>query len=114
MNEDDDANYFILTKIKLSGNEKLLGKYKDYASKGKAGDFIWELVKACTEIPDIVNKRVVVGGEKPPRESFTISFGNENLAFRMDAVSKKIGQDDGKYVVFPLGVVLQLYVGEQI
>jgi hypothetical protein len=114
VNEDDDANYFILTKIKFSGDEKMLEKYKDYASAGKAGDFIWEMVKACTEIPEIVNKRVVIGGEKPPIESFTVSFDTDNLLFRMDAVSKKVGQDDGKYVVFPLGAVLQLYVGEPI
>lgn len=109
ISEDDDADYFILTKVKLTGNEKSLEQFKLYQAAGEASNFVREMIGVCSRMPDIANAKVVIGGNKLARESFNINSGEGGLTFRVDVSSKKVGPDDGKYVAFHLGALFRFY-----
>lgn len=109
ISEDDDADYFILTKVKLTGNDKALEQFKLYRDDGEASNFIREMIDVCSRMPEIANASVVIGGNKLGRESFNINSGEGGLAFRVEISSKKVGPDDGKYVVFHIGSLFNFY-----
>ena len=109
ISEDDDVDYFILTKVKLTGNDKSLEQYKLYDADGEAGDFVREIIGVCSQMPEIASAKVVIGGNKLSRETFNINAGEGGLAFQVDISSKKVGPDDGKYVAFHLGALFRFY-----
>mgnify|MGYP000087220762 CR=1 FL=1 len=109
ISEDDDADYFILTKVKLTGNDKSLEQFKLYEADGEASEFVREMIGVCRRTPDIANAKVVIGGNKLGRESFNISAGEGGLSFKIDISSKKVGPDDGKYVAFHIGALFRFY-----
>ncbi|ESQ16533.1 MAG: toll/interleukin-1 receptor domain-containing protein [Thiohalocapsa sp. PB-PSB1] len=109
ISEDDDAEYFILTKAKFTGNEKSLEQFKLYDSEGEAGSFVREIIGVCTKNQNIAKAKVVIGGNKPARETFYIGSNEGGLAFKIDISSKKVGRDDGKFVAFHLGYLFRFY-----
>jgi hypothetical protein len=109
ISEDDDAEYYILTKVKFTGNEQSLEQFQLYDSDGEAGVFIREIVGVCTKNQNMATAKVVIGGNKPARETFYIGSNEGGLAFKIDVSSKKVGSDDGKYVAFHLGYLFRFY-----
>jgi len=109
VSEDEDYDYFILTKVKLTGNDKALEQFKLYKEDGEASNFVQEMIGACCRMPDIANAKVVVGGNKLGRETFAINSGENGLIFKVDVTSKKVGPDDGKFVAVDLGALFQFY-----
>lgn len=109
ISQDDDSDYFILTKIKLTGNDKALEQFQLYKNDGEAVVFIKEMIRACGHLPEMERKKVVVGGRKPAKETLYFDNKEHGLAFRIDITSKKVGIDDGKFVVLYLGMLFRFY-----
>jgi len=107
ISQDDDADYFILTKVKLTGNENSLECYNEFKRNGDAGEFIKQMIGVCGRTPEITDTKFSIGGKKQGRKSLVIEA--DKLAFKIDVTSKKVGQDNGKYVVFDLGALFQFY-----
>jgi hypothetical protein len=109
ISQDDDSDYFILTKIKLTGNDKALEQFKSYQNDGEAADFVKEMIGVCGNLPEIKRKRVIVGGKKPAKETFYFDNKEHELEFRIDITSKKVGIDNGKFVILHLGMLFRFY-----
>lgn len=109
ISQDDDSDYFILTKVKLTGNDKALEQFKLYPINGEAADFVKEMIGVCGHLPEIEGKKVVIGGRKPAKETTYFDNKEHGLAFRLDVTSKKVGIDDGKFVILHLGMLFRFY-----
>lgn len=114
ISEDDDADYFILTNIKFTGNSDVLKQYNIYESEGKANSFVKEIIKACGAAPDIANARIVIGGKEVKKVSFSISSSEGDINFTVDVSSKKVGPDNGKFVLFNFGALFLFYNEQNI
>ena len=93
----------------MTGNDKALEQYKLYQNDGEAADFVKEVIRVCGHLPEMKSKKVVVGGKKPAKETLYFDNKEHGLAFRIDITSKKVGIDDGKFVVLHLGMLFRFY-----
>lgn len=113
ISQDNDHNYFILTKVHFIGNKGALEQFKLYREKGQENAFIREVVGVCGQLPEFQRKKVKVGGRKGAREELVFDNQEHGLSFRVKITSKKVGDDDGKYVVFDLGSLLRFFTQEK-
>jgi len=51
ISQDNDHEYFILSKIKLTGNDKALQLYKQYEKDGATSAFVQEIIAVCSKLP---------------------------------------------------------------
>ena len=109
---DDDYDYFILTKIKIVGDKNVLEQFKVYKKKGESERFIRELMESCSQAPEISETRLVVGGAKLGKKTFSMQTKDPDLSVFVDVTSKKIGTDDGKFVVVNLEALLNFFVSQ--
>ncbi|NJD01552.1 MAG: toll/interleukin-1 receptor domain-containing protein [Ruminiclostridium sp.] len=109
ISQDDDFDYFILSKIKLTGNDKALEQFELYQKDGEATLFIREMIGVCGQLPEIERKKVIVGGRKSVRETLYFDNKENGLAFCVDITSKKVGIDNGKFVILDLGMLFRFY-----
>jgi len=57
----------------------------------------------------IIGKKVVIGGKEISREEFYFENKQYGFVFRVEICCKKVGTDDGKYIVFYLGALFDFY-----
>jgi len=107
ISQDKNVDYFILTKIKFTCNNTLLDQFKLYKKDKQESDFVSQIVYICKQA--MGKKRIIVGGKEIGRIQFDVVDDKSDLSFNVDIVSKKIGIDDGKYVVFNVAALLDFY-----
>ncbi|OHU84997.1 hypothetical protein BET10_14850 [Pseudoalteromonas amylolytica] len=108
ISEDDDSDYFILSKIKFVGNEVALGKYLKYKKDGKSQEFVKLVTKALGSTPEISKARMIITGREGGSLSFEVA-DDSNLSFAIKVESKKVGPDNGKVVLFNLGEIFNFH-----
>ena len=80
-----------------------------YQKDGEAAQFVSEVFGALGQLPEIKNKRIVVGGAKLAMVVAEFENAENGLVFRAETITKKVGYDDGKYILFNLGLIFQLH-----
>jgi len=110
ISQDNDYDYFILSKIKLTGNDKALEQFELYDTRKEAKLFIREMIGICGQLPDIKGKRISVGGKNLARKNVFFNNKENGLEFSLEIVSKKIGVDNGKSVLLDLGMLFEFYI----
>lgn len=109
ISEDKETDYFILTKTKLIGNKNVKEQFVLYQKKRQERKFLQEVISICSNLPEIKRKKIVIGGKQVAKEDFFFENKEHNLIFNIKTESKKIGIDNGKYVIFYLGALFDFF-----
>lgn len=109
ISEDKNSDYFILTKVLFIGNEHAKKQYENYKNDNTERDFICDIIGVCGRTSEIDKATVIIRGQEAGKKSFNIYSNTGGMAFEINITCKKIGPDNGKYVVFPVGKLFSLY-----
>ncbi|MCB0627542.1 MAG: toll/interleukin-1 receptor domain-containing protein [Saprospiraceae bacterium] len=99
---DEGKEYFILTKTKISCNDGILTQYNCLTDKKDQKDLIVQLIKICGDECGKQQKAIVISGAKMGNFNLNIENSANNLSIGISIQCKKVGNDDGKYVMFPV------------